>query len=182
MNFRLPWGNCVFISEIPNKFVPFLKHRYEPTSSSPPSMEGMSPQEVCTSRFLMGDDEQKNKTLKIKTAVVKGPWIVKKVADNKPAIIGTKMPTHYHYEPENTEKGLAPYLCVDLDIVASSAARGILAVAQRYTKSMTLDLGFVVEGRTPDELPEQMLMAMRLHSLDPMIAPNLPEDINSIHY
>lgn len=145
-------------------------------------MDGMSPQEICTCRFLLGDDEHKSKTLKIIPQVVKGPWIVKKVADNKPAIVGTKMPTNYHYEPENVEKGLAPYLGVDLDIVASSAARGILAVAQRYTSSLTLDLGFVIQGNSQDELPEQMLVGMRLHSLDPMVAPDLPEDMDSLHH
>lgn len=89
------------------------------------------------------------------------------------------MPTHYMYEPANPEKGLAEYLEMDLDIVASSAARGILAIAQRYTKTLTLDLGFVIQGNSTDELPEQMLVAMRLHSLDPLNAPNLPEDMNT---
>lgn len=181
VNFRLPWGNVVFTSEIPSKYLPFLRHRYCPTSSTPPSMDGMSPQEVCTCRFLMGDDNHKSQTLKILPAVVKGPWIVKKVVDGKPAIVGSKLPTHYMYEPANPELGLAEYLEMDLDIVASSAARGILSVAQRYTASLTLDLGFVIQGNDIDELPEQMLVAMRLHSLDPLLAPNLPEDFNTVH-
>jgi hypothetical protein len=183
VNFRLPWGNCVFTSEIPAKFLPFLKHQYCPSpSSTPPSMKGMTPQEICTCRFLMGDNDHKRQTLKILPAVVKGPWIVKKVVDGKPAIVGSKMPTDYIYEPANPEKGLAEYLEMDLDIVASSAARGILAVAQRYTKTLTLDLGFVIQGNKPDELPEQMLVAMRLHGLDPLTAPNLPEDVNSVNW
>ena len=182
INFRLPWGNCVFTSEIPSKFLPFLRHRYCPPSPSapPPSMDGMAPHEICTCRFLMGDDNHKCNTLKIIPAVVKGPWIVKKVADGKPAIVGSKMPTKYIYEPANPDKGLAEYLEMDLDIVASSAARGILAVAQRYTKTLTLDLGFVIQGNKADELPERMLVAMRLHSLDPLTAPSLPDDINSV--
>lgn len=182
INFRLPWGNCVFTSEIPSKFLPFLSHRYCPTSSTAPSMEGMTPQEICTCRFLMGDDNHKCQTLKIIPSVVKGPWIMKKVADNKPAIVGSKMPSHYIYEPANPEKGLSEYLEMDLDIVASSAARGILSVAQRYTKTLTLDLGFVIQGNQEDELPEQLLVAMRLHSLDPVIAPSLPEEENSIRW
>lgn len=183
VNFRLPWGNCVFTSEIPAKFLPFLTHRYCPSNeASPPSMDGMSPQEICTCRFLMGDNNHKSQTLKIIPSVVKGPWIVKKVVDGKPAIVGSKLPTSYIYEPANPEKGLAEYLEIDLDIVASSAARGILAVAQRYTKTLTLDLGFVVQGNRTDELPEQMLVGMRLHGLDPLTAPNLPEDFNSVHW
>ena len=42
--------------------------------------------------------------------------------------------------------------------------------------------GFVIQGNHPDELPEQMLVGMRLHSLDPMIAPDLPDDMDSTWY
>ena len=182
INFRLPFGNCVFTSEIPTKFLPFLHHRYCPSSPSapPPSMDGMTPHEICTCRFLMGDDDHKCNTLKIIPSVVKGPWIVKKVVEGKPAIVGSKMPTKYIYEPANPDKGLAEYLEMDLDIVASSVACRILSVAQRYTKALTLDLGFVIQGNKTDELPERMLVAMRLHSLDPLTAPSLPDDINSV--
>lgn len=182
INFRLPWGNCVLTSEIPGKFLPFLHHRYDPSAStkSPPSMDGMTPQEKCTCRFLLADDKQKSQTLKIIPSVAKGPWIVQKVANGKPAIIGSKMPTHYIYEPPNQEKGLCEYLEMDLDIVASSAARKILSVAQRYTETLTLDLGFVIQGNSSDELPEQMLIAMRLHSLKPLDAPELPEDFDCV--
>lgn len=73
INFRLPWGNVVFTSEIPGKFLPFLRHQYCPSSqtTTPPSMEGMTPQEICTCRFLMGDDNHKCQTLKIIPNVVK---------------------------------------------------------------------------------------------------------------
>merc|ERR1719223_203054 len=174
INYRLPWGVLVCYHEIPSKFLPFLRHCYEP-GSTVPSMEGMSPQEICTCRFLMESEKKKNRRLKIVPQVVKGPWIVKKTADGKPAIIGSKMPTQFFYSPPNPDLGQAEYLELDLDIVASSAARGILAVAQRYTKTLTLDLGFVVQGNTNDELPEQMLLGTRIHGLDPVQALALPE-------
>lgn len=72
------------------------------------------------------------------------------------------------------------YFEVDLDIVASSAARGILAIAQRYTKSLTLDLGFVLEGKTSDQLPEQMIAGSRIHGLDPLSAPMLPDSFDGV--
>ena len=62
----------------------------------------------------------------------------------------------------------------DLDIVASSAARGILSVTRTYTQVLTIDLGFVVQGNTNDELPEQMLVGTRLHGIDPLTAPPYP--------
>ena len=172
INYRLPWGNCVTYSEIPSKFLPFLNFCYD-KSSPVPSMEGMSNAEVCACRYLMADSKKKDEILKIVPKVVKGPWIVKKACDGKPAIVCNKMPTQYFYEPAS--EGKAEYLEVDLDIVASSAARAILAVAQRYTKSLTLDLGFVLQGNSQDELPEQMAFGSRLHGLDPLTAPMLPQ-------
>merc|ERR1712076_203956 len=71
------------------------------------------------------------------------------------------------------------YLEADLDIAASSAARGILSVARTYTQVLTLDLGFVVQGNTEDELPEQMLLGCRLHGVDPLSAPSYPPTPNA---
>lgn len=175
INYRLPWGNCVTYSDIPSKFLPFLRHRYD-KSSPVPSMQGMTNPEVCASRYLMASDKEKDQILKIVPKVVKGPWIVKKTCDGKPAIVCNKMPTQYFYEPAS--EGKAEYLEIDLDIVASSAARAILSVAQRYTKTLTLDLGFVIQGNAADELPEQMVFGSRLHGLDPLTAPMLPHSID----
>jgi Protein of unknown function (DUF1336). len=139
-------------------------------------MDGLTNAEVCACRYLMADDKGKDQILKIVPKVVKGPWIVKKTCDGKPAIVCKKMPTQYFYEAATD--GKAEYLEVDLDIVASSAARAILSVAQRYTKSLTLDLGFVLQGNSPDELPEQMAFGSRLHGLDPLTAPMLPQSVD----
>jgi len=175
INYRLPWGNCVTYSEIPSKFLPFLRYCYN-KSLPLPSMEGLTNAEVCACRYLMADDRGKDQILKIVPKVVKGPWIVKKTCDGKPAIVCKKMPTQYFYEAATN--GKAEYLEVDLDIVASSAARAILSVAQRYTKSLTLDLGFVLQGNSVDELPEQMAFGSRLHGLDPLTAPMLPQSLD----
>jgi hypothetical protein len=104
--------------------------------------------------------------------VVDGPWVVKSVVGSKPAIIGNKLPVNYVYQKE--EGGKALYLEADLDIVASSAARGILSMVRSYTQILTLDLGFVVQGNSEDELPEQMLVGARLHGIDPLTAPAYP--------
>ena len=137
----------------------------------------MNNQDRCCARFLLGDDEHKNNTLKIFPVVVEGPWVVKSVVGGKPAIIGTKMPVNYVYAPEKTTadgKKQAMYLEADLDIVSSSAARGILSVTRSYTQELTLDLGFAIQGNSNDELRECMLVGTRLHGLDPLNAPPLP--------
>ena len=37
-----------------------------------------------------------------------------------------------------------------------------------------MDLGFVIQGNQQDELPEQMLVGARLHSIDVLSCPPLP--------
>ena len=92
------------------------------------------------------------------------------------AILGKKLPISYIYQPPDPDTGAAEYLEADVDIVASSTARGMLAICRKYTNVLTLDLGFVVQGNKIDELPEQMLTAVRFHGIDPMSASVLPEE------
>ena len=58
--------------------------------------------------------------------------------------------------------------------MASSVARGILSIVKSHTKSITIDLAFIIEGSEPDQLPENVLAAFRLHNLDPDKCPVLP--------
>ena len=179
INFRLPWGVLLVYSEIPERFLPFVKAGYaEGDTKDLPSLDKMAPGERTVCRFLMKDKQHKNGTLKIVPVVIDGPWVVRQVVGGKPAIIGNKLPVDYVYGKE--EDGKALYLEADLDIAASSAARGILSVTRSYTQVLTLNLGFVVQGNSEDELPEQMLVGARLHGVDPLTAPAYPPVHTSI--
>ena len=174
INFRLPWGVFLAYFEIPERFLPFVRAAHEEgyDKSSLPSLETMTPSDRCVARFCQSPQSEKNKILKIVPVVVEGPWVVKSVVGGKPALIGNKLPVNYHYSPPKGKNAL--YLEADLDIVSSSAARGILSVTRTYTQVLTIDLGFVVQGNSPDELPEQMLVGARLHGIDPLTAPPYP--------
>ena len=202
VNFRLPWGILLAYFEIPQRFIPYVRAGHEEgfDKSSVPSLDGLSNEDRCVARYLQGTEQHKNETLKIGTLdrmyfcldeaipkltynfsffsqktvpmVVDGPWVVKSVVTGKPAIIGNKMPVNYFYS--KAENGKELYLEADLDIVASSAARGILSMVRSYTQVLTIDLGFVVQGNSKDELPERMLIGCRLHGIDPISAPPLP--------
>lgn len=175
INFRLPWGVLLLYCEIPSKFVPFLEASTAGDAAIAkllPALKEMTPPERTAARWLMNDTEHKNKTLKIVPVIVDGPWVVKSVVGGKPALIGAKLPINYVYQPAEGKDAL--YLEADLDIVASSAARGILSVARSYTQVLTINLGFVIQGNEVDELPEQMLTGARLHGIDPLTAPMLP--------
>ena len=177
INFRLPWGLLIFYFEIPERFLPFVRAGFESTSgeerkSLDDTLASMSAPDRAVGRFMMNDEKYKNESLKILPVVIDGPWVVRQVVGGKPAIIGNRLPVKYHYGAASAGSSL--YLEADLDIAASSAARGILSVARSYTQILTLNLGFVVQGNKEDELPEQMLVGMRLHGIDPLTAPAFP--------
>jgi len=178
INFRLPWGVVILYFEIPEKYIPFVKSRYEygydeDKAEMSKVLKSMSPAERCMAKFLQADEATKNKVLKIVPVVVKGPWICKSVVGGKPAIIGKALPVTYVYEKESGPSE-ALYLEADMDVVSSAAARHILSVVRGYTQVLTLDLGFVVQGNESDELPEQMLGAVRCHGIDIYSASPLP--------
>ena len=171
INYRLPWGVFLSYNEIPERFLPFLRrgNGHGDLTSPLPSMADMPAGDRALCNFLLADTEEKNHGLKMVPVVVDGPWVVKRVVGGKPAIVGNKLPITYTYQPP--ENGLCEYLEADLDIVSSAAARNILAVVRSYTQVLTIDLGFVVQGNKEDELPEQMMMGLRLHGLDPLESP-----------
>jgi hypothetical protein len=39
--------------------------------------------------------------------------------------------------------------------------------------ALTVDIGYVIEGKVDEHLPEQMLGAIRIHGIDPLKAPKL---------
>eukprot|EP00580_Thalassiosira_gravida_P012277 CAMPEP_0201632194 /NCGR_PEP_ID=MMETSP0493-20130528/5914_1 /ASSEMBLY_ACC=CAM_ASM_000838 /TAXON_ID=420259 /ORGANISM="Thalassiosira gravida, Strain GMp14c1" /LENGTH=416 /DNA_ID=CAMNT_0048103667 /DNA_START=98 /DNA_END=1348 /DNA_ORIENTATION=- len=175
INYRLPWGVFLSYHEIPERFIPFLRrgNGHGDLSKPLPSTSNMPPGDRALCDFFLSDSHEKDAVWKIVPVVAQGPWMVKKVVGGKPAILGKQMPVSYVYQPP--ENGLAEYLEADLDIVSSAAARKILAVVRSYTQVLTVDLGFVVQGNRTEELPEQMMLGLRLHGLDPLTAELLPE-------
>ena len=172
-NFVIPWGVLIFYSEIPDRLLAFFRSKYEPSFdlSTLPSMDSMTPGERTLYRWITGDDTHRNLTLKIVPVVRKGPWIARAAVGGKPAIMGI-LPIDYIYSPRVGDK--AEYFEADLKVVENAAARSIASVCTRATKGLTIDLGFVIQGNSEDELPEQMLMGVRLNAIDPLNAPALP--------
>lgn len=54
---------------------------------------------------------------------------------------------------------------MDVDIGASSVAASITNMVVGATKSLTLDMGVLLEGQTPATLPEQLLGTIRSVSM-----------------
>lgn len=55
----------------------------------------------------------------------------------------------------------ANYFEIDVDIGSSSVAASVTNLVCGATKSLTIDLGVLLEGQTPETLPEQLLGTIR---------------------
>lgn len=110
-------------------------------------------------RFLNGDDSFRNQRFKIVNRIVKGPWIVKKAVGNYSAcLLGKALTCNYHRGPN--------YLEIDVDIGSSAIASAILHLALGYVTSVTIDMGFLVESQTEEELPERLVGAVRVCQME----------------
>ncbi|CAN4076499.1 unnamed protein product [Withania somnifera] len=110
-------------------------------------------------RFVNGDDSYRNSRFKIVNRIVKGPWIVKAAVGNYSAcILGKALNCYYHRGPN--------YLEIDVDIGSSAIASAILHLALGYVTSVTIDMGFLVESQTEEELPEKLFGAVRVCQME----------------
>jgi hypothetical protein len=179
--FCFPWGYMNLYFEIPEHLAVFLQPQQHPSDTMTTMMASIDadPQlttaEKTFAKWLVGDAEYKNERLKLIPYVAAGPWAVRNMVTGRPAIIGKKLPVTYHLH-NNTQDGdssspLPPLLSVTLDVGSSSnAAKRIVSVCRRYMSALTVDLGFVIQANTDQELPEQMLATIRVHGPEPLQA------------
>lgn len=65
-----------------------------------------------------------------------------------------------------THSGPGPYLEADCDVGSSSMAYWLVGLLQQYAKHVVIDLGFTIEPREEDTLPEVILGAVRLSRVE----------------
>lgn len=85
---------------------------------------------------------------------------MKKAIGNKPAILGNKISTTYHYSVGRN------YYEIDVDVGSSKVGSGIFKICKSYAKGITVDMSFVLEGQTVEELPEVVIGGIRMHQID----------------
>lgn len=157
VNFLLPFGNFAAYFTVP------------PIGEIPANIADV------WRKFVQGDQQYRDRTLKLLPIVIDGPWIVKKAVGpgNSPAVIGRDLPLQYYFtEPTATKKGVYE---IDVLVTASRIARGILNVVKGHTKSLTIAFAFIIEASEEAQLPETVLCAFQVHSLHLEHCPNLPD-------
>ena len=119
-------------------------------------------------KFWHGDDAYRNCRFKLIPSITEGAWAVQRSVGTKPLIVGNALRTTYH------GGGDSRYLEMDVDIGSNSVANSVTRFVMVYLKTLVIDLGFVVEGKTEEELPERLIGCIRVAHLDPDLAAHAP--------
>ncbi|XP_022738706.1 protein ENHANCED DISEASE RESISTANCE 2-like isoform X3 [Durio zibethinus] len=121
-------------------------------------------------RFVDGDDEFRNSRLKLIPSVPKGSWIVRQSVGSTPCLLGKAVDCNYIRGHK--------YLEVDIDIGSSTVANGVLGLVIGVITTLVVDMAFLVQANTTDELPERLIGAVRVShiELSSAIVPKLEAD------
>ncbi|KDP44038.1 hypothetical protein JCGZ_05505 [Jatropha curcas] len=109
-------------------------------------------------RFVKGDDAYRNSRFKLIPYISKGSWIVKQSVGKKACLIGQALEINY-FRGNN-------YLELGVDIGSSTVARGVVSLVLGYLSNLVIEMAFLVQGNTSEELPEYLLGTCRLNHLD----------------
>lgn len=114
------------------------------------------PSDSLLQRFMDGDDDSyRNQRFKIVSQVLKGPWIVKAAAGQFGAFLVAKtVRCTYHKGPN--------YFEVDIDTGSWPILSALVRLMLEYSRNLTVDIGYVIEAREEDELPERLIGGVRL--------------------
>ncbi|KAL5832882.1 hypothetical protein ACOSQ3_016556 [Xanthoceras sorbifolium] len=108
--------------------------------------------------FIKGDDAYRNSRFKLIPYISKGSWIVKQSVGKKACLLGQALETNY-FQGKN-------YLELGVDIGSSTVARGVVNLVLGYLNNLVIEMAFLVQANTEEELPEFLLGTCRLNHLD----------------
>lgn len=141
--------------------------------------------------FSAAANHFRDERFKLLPAIVQGPMLLKNSSGNRPAILGNKLKQRCARRPragrsgaclgvEPRARSLAPprspaarsyyrgpdYFEVDVDCTTSRAAASVVNMVKGYCKTLVIDLAFIIQGNTEDELPERVVGVVRFSRVD----------------
>ncbi|MED6157570.1 hypothetical protein PIB30_024411 [Stylosanthes scabra] len=108
--------------------------------------------------FVDGDDAFRNSRFKLIPYISKGSWIVKQSVGRKACLVGQALEVRY-IRGKN-------YLELDVDVGSSTVARGVASLVLGYLNNLVVEMAFLIQGNTQEELPEILLGTCRVNLLD----------------
>eukprot|EP01018_Ginkgo_biloba_P002076 Gb_38419 [translate_table: standard] len=109
-------------------------------------------------KFVKGDDSFRNSRFKLIPYISKGSWIVKQSVGKTACLVGQALEINY-FSGKN-------YLELDINIGSSSVAKGVVNLVLGYLSKLVIEMAFLIQANTEDELPEFLLGTCRLNHLD----------------
>ncbi|RXI07468.1 hypothetical protein DVH24_005241 [Malus domestica] len=117
--------------------------------------------------FVNGDDSYRNSRFKLipyiskvstKSTQEHGSWIVKQSVGKKACLVGQALEVHY-FRGKN-------YLELGVDVGSSTVARGVVNLVLGYLNNLVIEMAFLIQANTEEELPEVLLGTCRINQLD----------------
>ncbi|XP_044461274.1 protein ENHANCED DISEASE RESISTANCE 2-like [Mangifera indica] len=108
--------------------------------------------------FVNGDDAFRNSRFKLIPYISKGSWIVKQSVGKSACLLGQALEVNYSRGKN--------YLEAQVDAGSSTVARGVVSLVLGYLNNLVLEMAFLIQGNTEEELPEFLLGTCRLNHLD----------------
>jgi len=115
-------------------------------------------------RFENGTDEFRNSRLKMYPLIQQGPFALRSIAGKKPVLIGQKIPLTYFKGSNFYEINL---MCDKDNKLAKTAVKMSYGIATK----LVVDLAFIIQAETVEDLPEMVLGCCRCEKLDLSSAP-----------
>ncbi|KAK3011600.1 hypothetical protein RJ639_011435 [Escallonia herrerae] len=109
-------------------------------------------------RFVNEDDAYRNSRFKLIPYISKGSWIVKQSVGKKACLVGQALEINYSRGKN--------YLELGIDVGSSTVARGVVSLVLGYLNNLVIEMAFLIQGNTQEELPEFLLGTCRLNHLD----------------
>lgn len=116
--------------------------------------------------FVEGDDAYRNSRFKLIPYISEGSWIVKQSVGKKACLVGQSLEINY-FRGKN-------YLELGVDVGSSTVARGVVSLVLGYLTKLVIEMAFLIQGNTEEELPESILGTCRLNHLDASKAVSVP--------
>jgi hypothetical protein len=110
-------------------------------------------------KFIFGDDDEfRNSSFKLIPRIVDGNFVVRKAVGSKPSILGKKI-KQYYIRGER-------YFEIIVDIASDAVAQRIVKLALGCTKTMVVDMMYLLEGNEEAMLPERIFGGVRMKNID----------------
>ncbi|PWA87231.1 pleckstrin (PH) and lipid-binding START domains-containing protein [Artemisia annua] len=123
---------------------------------------------VLLERFVNGDDAFRNSRFKLIPYISKGSWLVKQSVGKKACLVGQALEVTY-YRGENyleIEDTNCIDALLDIDVGSSTVARGVVNLVLGYLNNLIVEMAFLIQANSEDELPESLLGTCRLNHMD----------------